>query len=108
MKYLLILITIMISGCDADSYNRHAFTIHSITHPNGVTVSKFCRQWSIYTNYRHYCKSQKCFDEYDREYNRSRLVKEVGKNETEELCSIEATENGANGNFNPEYYENTK
>ncbi len=97
-KLIITSIILTISGCNIDNptwipykYGQKSFGVD--TYASGKPVSKFCRSWYYYTYYKQYCKSQKCKDEYEKRYNRSRLVREIGRNKTEELCLSEANSN---------------
>lgn len=69
-------------------------------HSNGLPVSKFCRPWHHYTHYQKLCKNQKCFDDYDLEYN-DYIMRQVGrvenidsgKKDVGDFCLKEAKEN---------------
>jgi hypothetical protein len=83
-----------------DSYWWHELQ-HGLKYPNGVVVGKFCRPWYHYTHYRHLCKSQKCFDEYEEEYNNDVIRKggridhiDEDRKVIHESCVKEARSNG--------------
>ena len=94
-----LLLIILLCGClyktDTPAYieSKYSQGFGIDKYPNGVTVGKYCRPYYYYTHYRHLCKSQRCLDEYEKEYDRNLLVKEIGREKTHELCLKQENDN---------------